>query len=49
MPASAAKSPRNRMVSTPTIEIMMPPSWVQVRRTPNNNSDHSATNSGPED
>ena len=49
MPASAARSPRRMMVSTPASEIVMPASCAPVSRTPNSTSDHSATNSGPDD
>ena len=37
------------MVRTPASEMAMPANWAQVSRTPNRISDHSATNSGPED
>ena len=37
------------MVSTPASEMAMPASCAQVSRTPNSISDHSATNSGPDD
>src|SRR4029450_3254430 len=47
--ASAPKSPRRMMVRTPRSEIEMPASCAPVRRMPNNASDHSATNSGPDD
>ena len=36
-------------MSTPASEMTMPASCAQVSRTPNSASDHSATNSGPED
>src|SRR6266567_2625789 len=49
MLASAEKSPRTMMVSTPVSEMTMPASCAQVRRTPNSSSDHSATNRGPDD
>ncbi len=43
------KSPRRMMVNTPANEMAMPPSCAGVSRTPNKTSDHSATNSGPDD
>ncbi len=49
MPARAEKSPRRMMVSTPSSEMVMPASCAHVSRTPNSASDHSATNSGPDD
>src|SRR5882762_9457241 len=49
MPASAPGSPRRMMVSTPASEVMMPASCAHVSRAPNNSSDHTATNSGPDD
>src|SRR3954471_24015661 len=49
MLASAPKSPRRMMVSTPASEMVMPASCAPVRRMPNSASDHSATNSGPAD
>ena len=49
MLTSAAKSPRRRIVSTPASEIMIPATAPRLSRIPNSSSDHSATNSGPDD
>src|SRR6266851_3601361 len=49
MLASAPISPCRMMVRTPNSEIAIPESCAHVSRTPNNVSDHNATNSGPDD
>ncbi|MGY3237916.1 hypothetical protein ACVMAJ_004806 [Bradyrhizobium sp. USDA 4448] len=49
MLASAARSPRRMMISTPINDVAIPASCPPVSRTPNSTSDHSATNSGPAD